>query len=177
MSQSVASHARSAPTASSEPLLKPSNGTRASYTSRIPFDERRIGAAAVYCSDGRFGEQMDEFLHLGLKLPRYDRVAVPGGAACLAGHSTAFWQKTALERQLSFLIQAHNLTRVILIAHDCCGFYANLWLDHSSVEKQQAHDLKVAADAIRLGNSGVEVEAFFARRVEGQVVFEKWADR
>src|SRR3954469_21191123 len=128
------------------------------YASRIPFDQRRIGAAAVYCSDGRFGEQLDEFLHLGLKLPRYDRVAIPGGAACLAGHSTAFWQKPALERQLSFLIQAHNLTRIVLIAHDCCGFYKNLWLDCPSVEKQQSQDLKLAAESILLANSGVEVE-------------------
>ena len=42
------------------------------YASRLPFDERRVGAAAVYCSDGRFGEQMDEFLHEQLRLPRYD---------------------------------------------------------------------------------------------------------
>ena len=31
------------------------------YDSSFPFDENRIGAAAVYCSDGRFGEQFDDF--------------------------------------------------------------------------------------------------------------------
>jgi hypothetical protein len=46
--------------------------------SSIPFDANRIGAAAVYCSDGRFGEQVDELLFKTLKLPRYDRLAVPG---------------------------------------------------------------------------------------------------
>jgi len=56
------------------------------FISPTPFDENRVRAAAVYCSDGRFGEQMDEFLHAGLSLPRYDRVAVPGGAA-LTGES------------------------------------------------------------------------------------------
>src|SRR3954467_2758875 len=85
------------------------------YASRTPFDERRVGAAAVYCSDGRFGEQMDEFLHEGLRLPRYDRVAIPGGAACLAGHSCAHHAKHALERQLEFLIREHALARVVLI--------------------------------------------------------------
>ena len=45
------------------------------------FDENRIRAAALYCSDGRFGEQIDDFLHNGLKLPRCDRLVVPGGAA------------------------------------------------------------------------------------------------
>jgi hypothetical protein len=156
-------------------IPRPQAVPRPAYVSRLPFDDQRIGAAAVYCSDGRFGEQMDEFLHLSLKLPRYDRVAIPGGAGCLAGHSTAFWQKTALERELHFLIQAHNLSRIVLIAHDGCGFYKNIWTDHPLIETQQAHDLKIAADNIRLGNPGVEVEAYFARKMQGQVAFEKWA--
>jgi hypothetical protein len=59
---------------------------RTVFVGTRPFEAQRIAAAAVYCSDGRFGEQMDEFLHTALRLPRYDRVAIPGGAACLAGH-------------------------------------------------------------------------------------------
>src|SRR3954465_250649 len=47
-----------------------------SFVSSVPFEALRIGAAAVYCSDGRYGDQMDEFLHLGLGFPRYDRLAV-----------------------------------------------------------------------------------------------------
>ena len=48
------------------------------YKSSVRFDENRIRAAAIYCSDGRFGEQIDDFLHNGLKLPRCDRLVVPG---------------------------------------------------------------------------------------------------
>src|SRR5437773_11960826 len=92
------------------------------YTSHVPFDENRVGAAAVYCSDGRYGEQMDDFLHAGLGLPRYDRVACPGGAACLAGHLMVYHEKNAMEAQLSFLIKSHQLRRVVLIAHEGCGF-------------------------------------------------------
>jgi hypothetical protein len=51
------------------------------FISTVPFTEARIRAASIYCSDGRFGEQIDEFLHQGLGLPRYDRLAVPGGPA------------------------------------------------------------------------------------------------
>src|SRR3954471_5051672 len=101
---------------------------RSCYTARTSFGENRVGAAAVYCADGRFGEQMDEFLHAGLGLPRYDRVAVPGGAGCLAGHNHAYYEKAALERQLTFLIRAHALKRVVLIAHENCGFYKDVWL-------------------------------------------------
>ncbi len=144
------------------------------FISPTPFDAQRIGAAAVYCSDGRFGEQMDEFLHNGLKLPRYDRVAVPGGAACLAGHCMASFEKAAMERQLEFLIRDHQLRRVVLIAHDGCGFYKHQWTPGRTTEQQQAEDLEKAADLIRSWNSAVQVDIFFARKAEGRVAFERW---
>jgi hypothetical protein len=145
-----------------------------SYESTLPFDDNRVGAAAVYCSDGRFGEQMDEFLHQHLGLPRYDRVAVPGGAACMAGHMMVYHEATALDRQLSFLITSHGLTKVVLIAHENCGFYKGLWIGTTPLEQQQAADLKKAADEIRSHHPKVEVDAYFARKVEGKVRFEKW---
>jgi hypothetical protein len=156
----------------------PVTSNRALYASRTPFDPNRVGAAAVYCSDGRFGEQMDEFLHEGLVLPRYDRVAIPGGAACLAGRTNSpFWQKTALEEQLSFLIREHALRQVVLIAHDGCAFYKDLW-GHGwrAVERQQAQDLATAAACIRFWNAGVEIEGYFARKVAGRVAFERWTE-
>jgi hypothetical protein len=42
---------------------------QATYHSPIPFNSERIRAAAVYCSDGRYGEQFDDFLHNALGLP------------------------------------------------------------------------------------------------------------
>ncbi|HEY8748321.1 MAG TPA: carbonic anhydrase [Tepidisphaeraceae bacterium] len=145
------------------------------FVSQFPFDDRRVGAAAVYCSDGRYGEQMDEFLHTALGLPRYDRLALPGGAGCLAGHlMTAYNEKLALERQLEFLIKAHELKRIVLIAHQGCGFYKDLWTDGRTVEEQQEADLAKAAQQLRTANSGVIVETYFARRVDGNVAFERW---
>src|SRR5947209_995720 len=121
----------------------------APFTSPIAFEHARIGAAAVYCSDGRYGEQMDDFLHNSLKLPRYDRVAIPGGAAALAGHMPAMRERSALERQLRFLIEAHELTRVVLIAHQDCGFYKHnvhpYKLRQTSLEEFQFADLAKAA--------------------------------
>ena len=93
------------------------------YDSAIPFDAARMGAAAVYCSDGRFGEQCDDFLHNALGLPRYDRLAVPGGAACLAGYFATYREEDAVLEQLKFLIEVHELRRVVLIAHQDCAFY------------------------------------------------------
>jgi hypothetical protein len=144
------------------------------YTATLPFDANRVGAAAIYCADGRYGEQMDQFLHEGLGLPRYDRVAVPGGAGCLAGHAT--YERAALERQLRFLIEAHALTRIVLIAHFDCGFYKHrVRLPAGrSIAQQQAIDLKKSADEIRLWYPHVQVEAFYANPADGRVTFEQW---
>jgi hypothetical protein len=144
------------------------------YTATLPFDANRVGAAAVYCADGRYGEQMDEFLHEGLGLPRYDRIALAGGAGCLAGRAT--YKRAALERQLRFLIEAHALTRIVLIAHFECGFYRHrVRLPAGrSIAQQQAIDLKKAANEIRLWYPQVEVEAYYANPADGRVTFERW---
>src|SRR4051794_833176 len=153
---------------------QPRAHTSHQYISRLGYDDQRVGAAAVYCSDGRFGEQMDEFLHEALGLPRYDRVAVPGGAACLAGHTCAYHERTALERQLAFLIRGHKLNRVVLIAHEGCGFYRDIWLGQRTLKEQQAVDLRKAADQIRSVHPNIQVEMYFATKLNGNVVFERF---
>jgi hypothetical protein len=162
--------------ASADPAADPAAASPTIYTATVPFDARRVGAAAVYCSDGRYGEQMDQFLHEGLGLPRYDRVAIPGGAGCLAGHTAAMFDRTALERQLRFLIEAHALTRVVLIAHHDCGFYRHRVRipGGRSISEQQAIDLKKSCDQIRLWCPQVEVEAYYANPAGGRVTFERW---
>ena len=40
------------------------------FQSLVAFDSGRIHAAAVYCSDGRYGEQFDDFMRNALSLPR-----------------------------------------------------------------------------------------------------------
>jgi hypothetical protein len=147
---------------------------RQTFTSRHPFDAERVGAAAVYCSDGRFGEQMDEFLHEGLGLPRYDRVAIPGGAACLAGHAKAAFERSALERQLRFLIEAHALSRVVFIAHQDCGFYRGIRLGQTTVAEQQAIDVVRAAERVRSWCPHIEVDSYLARCADDHVTFVPW---
>ena len=104
--------------------------------------------------------------------PRYARVALPGGAACLAGHSEAFHARHALERQLDFLIREHGLNRIVLIAHEGCAFYRDLWLGLRTMKQQQAVDLEKAATAIRMANPQVEVAMYFANKVGGKIMFE-----
>ena len=118
------------------------------YESPVRFHESRIRAAAVYCSDGRFGEHVDDFLHNALKLPRYDRLAVPGGAACLAGHFLAFREEEGLIEQLRFLIKVHGLERVVLVAHQDCAFYTErLHVSPLKIETQQQEDMQTSRSA------------------------------
>lgn len=145
--------------------------TTPEFVSDVPFEADRIGAAAVYCSDGRFGEQMDDFLHHALELPRYDRVAIPGGAGCLAGYHAAIREEGALDRQLRMLIKVHGLREIVLIAHQDCAFYSTVRWRNQSLEKQQIEDLSKAALRIRKF-AAVDVNGFFARKVDGRVQFE-----
>ncbi len=141
------------------------------YTSHVPFDDGRIRAAAVYCSDGRFGEQFDELMKVSLQLPRYDRLAVPGGAACLARHFVSFREEEAATEQLRFLIDVHGLQRVVLIAHQDCAFYTQrLRISPLQLETQQHDDLSKAVKRVQSLGPNLRVDAFFARRSTQQAV-------
>jgi len=141
-----------------------------SFVSSLAFDGARIHAASIYCSDGRVGEQIDEFLHQGLHLPRYDRLAMPGGPACYAG---GLWEGHSAERQLDFLCRVHGLERLVLIAHQGCAFYSD-WLKISpdQLEQRQLEDVRKAVGRIRLAHPNLAVEPYFLRRDEAQMWFD-----
>lgn len=151
------------------PALPSPNG----YESRLPYDPSRIHAAAIYCSDGRIGEHFDDFLHNGLNLPRYDRVALPGGPACLAGHPQAHLEEQGVVDELKFLVEVHGLKRIVLVAHQGCAFYATrLGLRDRRMELVQKADLVRAAAFVLRVTSVPEIEAYFARFDEGRIRFE-----
>jgi hypothetical protein len=143
------------------------------FLSSVPFTEARIRAASIYCSDGRYGEQMDEFLHQGLGLPRYDRLAVPGGPACFTGGLSVFWEGHSGERQLEFLARVHGLERLVLIAHAGCAFYLEtLRTRPEELEARQIEDLVTAAARLRLAHPALAVEMYLARRSTKEIWFE-----
>lgn len=147
-------------------------GAKAVFRSVLPFEVSRIQAAAIYCSDGRFGEQMDDFLHNALELPRYDRLIIPGGAACLAGHLASSHEEYALAGQLRFLISVHRLRRVVLIAHRDCAYYSEcLRVLPARLLQQQLEDLAEAAERIRGLSSDLKVDAYFASLHESGIDF------
>jgi hypothetical protein len=143
------------------------------FSSPSPYKQERIGAAAVYCSDGRVGDQVDDFLHQGLSWPRYDRVACPGGPVALAGRLTAFWECRGVEEQLRFLVRVHRLHDVVLIAHEGCAYYTErLGFKGALTEREQRKDLETAAWAVRRMDESLGIRAYFARRLEAHIRFD-----
>ena len=143
------------------------------YQSPNLYEPQRIHAAAIYCSDGRLGEHFDEFLMNGLKLPRYDRVALPGGPAALADHSETQLAHAAVADELKFLVEVHGIQRVVLIQHQNCAFYTGrLKLSGFQVEARQRDDLTEAAEFVRQVTAVEHIECFFAREIHARVQFE-----
>ena len=143
------------------------------YESRLPYEHTRIHAAAIYCSDGRVGEQFDDFLQNGLHLPRYDRVALPGGPACLAGHPQATFEEKSVMGELQFLVDVHGLQRIILIAHEGCAFYSSrLDLRDRRRELVQKADLVRATAVVQSETKIDKIDAYFARLVGNRLRFE-----
>jgi len=158
----------------SEPCRHPGEEITLRYESRLRYEPARIHAAAIYCSDGRLGEHFDDFLQNGLSLPRYDRVTLPGGPACVAGHPQAHLEEQGVVDELQFLVEVHGLKRVVLIAHQGCAFYATrLGLKEPRLELVQRADLVRAAAFVHRVTALDAIDAYFARLIEGRVCFEK----
>lgn len=134
-------------------------------------------ALAVYCSDGRWGEAFDEFCHGSLALPRYDRFAVPGGPVWFTLRDASLLHAYDAARQhIHFLVEAHQLERVVLIAHYGCAFYADLLgLDAEGCLPGQERDLRDAAGTFRGWFAGLQVEAYIAMREAERIWFREVA--
>jgi hypothetical protein len=144
------------------------------YRSQQAYEDVRIRAAAVYCSDGRMGDQVDEFLHLGLELPRYDRLACPGGPVGLAGRLTAFWETRDVEEQLRFLVRAHEVGQVVLLTHQGCAYYRHrLGIPEDRALAEQLADLEKAAAAVERIDPRLEVAGFLVTVADERVVFSR----
>lgn len=146
----------------------------ATFDSSHAWNPERIGALAVYCSDGRWGEAFDEFCHEALKIPRYDRFAVPGGPVWLTMRDVTLLRAyDAARAQLGFLVRAHALERVVLITHYGCAFYAELLgRDADGCLPEQLADLQTASVTLRGWFAGIQVDAYLAVRRGDHLSFE-----
>ena len=144
------------------------------FTGTEPWNPQRIGAAVLYCSDGRWGEAFDEFCHRRLLIPRYDRWALPGGPVCLLPRGSGDGFCRGVWERLDFLVRAHGLRRVVLIAHFGCAYYTDLLgEDPDDRLPDQLDDLQAAARALRAWFPGIDVESYLAMRHEPRLSFHE----
>ena len=123
------------------------------------------GRWRFYCSDGRWGEAFDEFCQKHLLIPRYDRWAVPGGPAWLAAPEDGgdFYQ--AAREQIDFLVQAHQLQRIVLITHFGCAYYGQrLGTDGRGCLPTQTADVQTARAILHQWYPEIRTEAYLAMR-------------
>jgi len=143
------------------------------FTASDPWNPERIHAMAIYCSDGRFGEAFDEFCHHSLKIPRYDRFAVPGGPAWINPTvSSAQDLYRSARAQLDFLVRVHDLERIVLITHSPCAFYTEHLqkAPHECLDAQFS-DTHTAAQRLRLWFPKIQVEGYLAHRDNKKISF------
>jgi hypothetical protein len=146
----------------------------ASYHATERWHGDRIGALAIYCSDGRWGEAFDEFCHRHLQIPRYDRLALPGGPAWLAGYEVDAALLDAARTQLDFLVRVHELEQIVLITHYGCAWYGErLGQPADECLPTQADDLRAAAATLRDWYPGLRVETFLAMRTHDWFSFHQ----
>jgi len=144
------------------------------FTSTERWHNERIGALALYCSDGRWGDAFDEFCHRHLLIPRYDRWAVPGGPAWLVPAPGEEEFSRAAQDQLDFLIEVHQLERIVLIAHYGCALYGRrLGKGPRECLPAQRADLRAAAAVLRRRYRGMRVESYLAMHEGNALVFRQ----
>lgn len=114
----------------------------------------------IACSDGRLQEQTDAFLHRQLELVGFDRFYVPGGGGALASSGRDFIRADQLRKECGYLIQLHEITRVILLfhgpsasgpAHAVCADYKRK-LPFATPEMLRDQQRRDAVDLIQRGN-------------------------
>src|SRR5512132_2639198 len=77
----------------------------------------RPSTLVIACSDGRLQEATDEFLARRLRVTRYDRFYVPGGAGALAASGRDFLRAEQMRRECRYLVDLHRVERIVLLFH------------------------------------------------------------
>ncbi|MFO0618212.1 MAG: carbonic anhydrase [Polyangiaceae bacterium] len=140
----------------------------------LQYDHEHPDALALYCSDGRFTNAVAELLR-SLGYPRLDTMTIPGGPALLEMGSAGLMEVDVIRKSTSFLITAHRIEHVTLLAHQGCGYYRSQFAyeDAAAIFERQLGDLRAGANYLRAVHPRVEVACYFARPEGGFVEFDR----
>ena len=133
------------------------------FQAQAQFDPQHPAALALWCSDGRFTGAVEELL-TSLGQPRLDTMTLPGGPALLETTSSSLTGVDIAREAASFLIKAHAIKEVVLVAHEGCGYYRARYRYESpeAMHRRQLADLRSAARWVSGTHSGVIARCFFA---------------
>lgn len=117
------------------------------------WNERLPETLVVACSDGRFQEEVDEFLERHLAIRRYNRLYLPGGAGALVANEIEAGRGDRFRSECRFLIELHGIKRVVLMFHGpaeegpdaaACGDYRRRLpeLSLAAIRARQEEDAK-----------------------------------
>jgi hypothetical protein len=147
------------------------------FVAREPWNPARPETLVVCCSDGRWHEQVEEFVRDQVS-ERADMYAVPGGPAGFSLWSSSFDEAKVSEKAFRFLADHHALESVWLIAHQDCAYYRAKYgpLDEPFVLRRQREDLDRARDLISRWYPKLLVKKVFVSLESGLVVFTTLSD-
>ena len=141
--------------------------------SAAAFDASHPSALAIYCSDGRFTRSVEAMCRQ-LGHARIDTMTLPGGPALLNHGLADLSEVFIFSRATRFLIEAHSITAVVLLAHEGCGFYRARCgrLGEAKIKKLQLEHLTEAARTLRRHYPQLQVAGYYMRVIEGRIGFE-----
>ena len=141
---------------------------------KTPFDAKHPDALAMYCSDGRFTEAIEELLH-GLGHARLDTLTIPGGPALLDLTSSNLGAVDVMREAATFLIRGHRIKRVVLLGHEGCGYYKARFPYESpdAMRRRQLDDIRQAARWVSANHGELTVTSYFATPEDERLRFDE----
>jgi hypothetical protein len=142
------------------------------FFASTPWSPARPESLVICCSDGRWHEQVVEFVQ-GQVSERADMYAVPGGPAGFNLWSSSFDESKVTERAFRFLVDNHALDTVWLMAHQNCAYYRARYgpLDDTYICRRQREDLDRADEIIRRWYPDLIVRKIYVSQQDGRVSF------
>ena len=144
----------------------------AHFKSSVEFDSRHPEALAIYCSDGRFADSIEQLLQQhGFHF--HDTINLPGGPGIFDSLTGTYISAEVMRGCSNFLIQGHKIKSVFLLAHAGCGHYLQKYPGESAekIREIQLKDMEYARKIILQTNT-VEVRKYYVTPVDKHLVFE-----
>jgi hypothetical protein len=143
------------------------------FVAHEPFEASHPDSLAVYCSDGRFTNAVAE-LFKALDHDRLDEMTLPGGPALLHTASAGSITVETVRQSARFLIDAHHIQFVVLLAHEGCGYYKSRYGGDTQerITTIQHEDLGRASHWLKTAYPGISTAGYYVRPRDGRIAFE-----